>query len=120
MAGRITDTRLHPWLVELAAASDYVALCSVDPFTVGDPLSVEIGTSRAAGTFARVSRLIRNTTILVWAGIPSGSSVGAFAGYDVSINGAPLWSVLISPVLTYPAGGSLTVAIDELFVGFDL
>lgn len=118
--GRVSDFTASKWLDSLAADTTHLALMLADPYTVIDPLTVEV-----AGTYTRVSvawtksvRLLRNTAALSWAGIPAGTTVVAIAGFTAAFNGVMTFSCPYGPV-PYAGVGGLQVPANAFFVGLD-
>lgn len=119
-AGRVSDAIAADWLADLIVRSPYLALMTADPFTVVDPLTVEVGGAytRVAVSWLTVLRLLRNSGALVWTGIPAGTTVVGVAGFDLAFNGVMSFYAPITPQ-TFPAGGGLTIDDQGLFVGMD-
>lgn len=119
-AGRVSDVVASAWLADLAARSTHLALMTQDPYSVVDPLTVEVGGaySRVLVSWLTSLRLLRNAGALVWSGIPSGTQVVAIAGFDAGFNGAMSFSAPI-PARFWPNGGGLTIPAEDFFVGLD-
>lgn len=120
--GRVADDVAADWLTDLATRATHLTLMTADPFSVVDPLTVEV----TSGTYARASvnwtqgvRLLRNANMLVWTGIPVSTSVAAIAAFDAAFNGNLVASSPITPALFYAVAGGLTIAVDDFFLGLD-
>lgn len=119
-AGRVSDVVAGEWLADLAARSTHLALMVQDPFSVVDPLTVEVGGaySRVMVSWLTSLRLLRNQGLLAWSGIPAGTQVVAIAGFDAGFNGAMSFSAPITPRF-FPDGGGITIPAEDFFVGLD-
>ena len=118
--GRVSDTIAAVWLAELVARTTHLTLMLADPFSVVDPLTVE-----PTGAFTRATvswtvgpRLIRNTSQLVWTGIPVGSLIVAIVGMTAAFNGTVTFSAPHPPT-SFPNGGGLIIPANQFFTGVD-
>jgi hypothetical protein len=116
----VADAIVQPWLEDLAAQTSHIGLGSADPFSVMDPLTVEpVGGvyHRSAVTLERVGLLLRNvTTDLVWPGLPPGTIITWYIGWDAPFNGNVTFSCP-SPLLAFPSGGGWRVPAGDFFFG---
>jgi hypothetical protein len=118
---KIETSFVAGWLSELAAASGYVGAMIADPFTVMDPLTVEVdGYSRAPVVWDIATRTMAPTSDLLLAGVPSGVTIVAFAGFDTVYSGTMAWALLLEEddQIVTSSYGNVTVDADELVLGF--
>lgn len=117
--GKIAPFIVSDWLDDLAARTSHVGLCSQDPMTVMDPLTVEPMNGvyhRSAAAWTKSGSLLRNVNALVWPGLPIGSVITWYAGWDAAVNGQ-LTFACPSPLLAFPNGGGFEVPAMAFFVG---
>lgn len=119
MSRVIVETELlAPWLTDLADAASHLALMTANPFSVMDPLTVEVdGYSRAAVVWTITDRWITPSADLLFAGVPGGVTVTYLAGFDAVYNGTCGWAIQVSGLVT-PTYGTLTMDNADVIVGF--
>lgn len=118
-AGRVFDNQATRWLDDLLRAT-HLGLTLQDPFSVGDPLTVEVsaGTyARAAVGWARSGRLNRNTLQVSWTGLPIGTNVWGLVGWTAATNGEAVFAFPYA--VSLPSGGGFSIAANGVFVGVD-
>lgn len=121
-AGRLSDYMAQLVLTDLATRATHVGLSLADPFSVGDPLTVEVqavGYSRAAVTWTVVGRLLRNVNPLAWTGMSAGTQIVSMTLWNAATNGNLLANVPMTP-LTLTIPGGFPVPANQLFVGLDV
>lgn len=119
--GRVSDVVAADWLADLAARSLFLGLMTADPYSVADPLTVEVtglAYGRVPVTWLTSARLLRNEDLLAWIGIPAGTTIAAITGWDTAFNGVMSFSAPYGPTL-WPAPGGLTIPAEDFFVGMD-
>lgn len=115
---KISNLLVDDWLTDLAAASPYVALMIADPYTVADPLTVELsGANRAAVTWDVQSRFLVPESDLVFVGVPAEATILALAGFSAAFNGDLAWGLICDP-FTLSTYGAVTIAAADVKVGF--
>jgi hypothetical protein len=119
--GQVAHSITSGWLDLLKARKHYMGLLIGDPRTTSDPLSLEVlgnAYRRPLITFERRDQVLRNVQPLNWTVGPM-TRVAGVASFDAAFNGNwQFWLPLEDP-LDYPAGGALTYAKGDLFVGID-
>lgn len=114
-------TALCTDLLAALAGNDYVALMLADPFSVTDPLTVEVaGYSRSIVEWDIAERTIAAVDDLLFAGVPSGITPVALAGFDEAYNGTMAWALLLEEAdqLTTSSYGNLVVPAEQVVLGF--
>ena len=117
--GRVADDVAADWLDDLAARCTHVGVGSGDPFAVMDPLTVEpisVVYHRVTAAFLRVSNLLHNDGDWSWVGLPPGTVVTYYIGWDAAVNGNVVFAAPRS-ALAFPDGGGFTVPDGEFFFG---
>lgn len=124
--GRFTSSYISRWIDALVAADTYLSLVNADPFTVSDPLTVELsggGYVRQQLSGAEWTRvdptLIVNTDSVVWH-VPVGATIAGVAAFEVAVNGTMVFADLLDTPVTMPLGGAWVLPAGELFVGVDV
>lgn len=85
----------------------YAGLCFDDPYTVSDPLSVEVlgaAYRRMLLVLTQSDAALQNANMLQWALAPL-SRVSGIAGWDAPFNGRPRFYTPLPEVVPFPAGG---------------
>ena len=121
--GRFSDATVTPWLTGILNSTHYLGLFVQDPFSVGNPTTVEITGgvyARVVPTFTLSSRTLMATNQLLWQGISAGITVSHIGSFDAAFNGNLEWAGPIpNGPLPFPTGGYLLVAANHYFVGLD-
>ena len=118
--GKLAPDVKSDWLDDLIARTTHVGLSSADPFSVADPLTVEPVNGvyhRSAVEWTKDGSLLRNTTALVWPGLPVGAIVTWYVGWTAYANGTPTFACP-TPLLSFPNGGGFEVPPLAFYVGF--
>src|SRR6478609_3890785 len=105
-AGRVFDNQATRWLDDLLRAT-YLGISLQDPFSVADPLTVEVATARAPVTWVRSARLNRNAALLAWTGIPVGTNAWGLVGWTAGTNGEAVFAFPMA--LSLPSGGGFSL-----------
>ncbi len=118
-AGRVSDSQATRWLDDLIRAT-HIGLSLQDPFSVADPLTVEVSAAsyaRAAVTWSRSGRLNRNSVALSWTGLPANTSLWGLTAWVGGTNGEFVAGMPYA--LTLPTGGGFTLGVNGLYIGVD-
>lgn len=118
--GRLAPSLLAGWIDSLQATTCYLGLASADPFSVGDPLTLEPGGSvytRAPVVWLRSGTLLRNRDSVSFLGLPAGTTIQSVVGFSAATNGTLLFSAPVARV-DLPSGGYYDLDAEALLVGF--
>lgn len=121
---------IEGWMDWVEDQPKWMALFSADPWGVADPVTVEV----IGGTYARQDSLwLRNDVrsiildaALVWRSLVPGTVVAGIGAFDDPFTGSLLFRSMILDVdgnpdpVSYPSGGTHTVAAGEYVVGIDV
>lgn len=122
--GRIATWKLSEWITELATTPMWLGLCSLDPYSVDDPLTAEIGGAVYRRPQARWESasptLLRNAEPLRWAGLVPGTRVVTLAAWTAAYNGKLVVTMPLAEPRDFPAGGALTLSAGEVYIGLDV
>jgi hypothetical protein len=112
------------WIDEVVAADKWLSLVAADPFTVGDPLTVEVvggSLARQQGVWVRTSAtLLTLDETVVFHGLPPGARVAGVAGFDDDVNGHLLFADLLDTPQDFPSGGTFVLPAGEYVLGIDV
>lgn len=122
--GRVSDTIANDWLATLATRTTHLSVMTGDPYSVADPLTLEPSGgvyARAAVAWTRTGRLLGNSNVLSWIGLPPGTVLTHLSGWNAAFNGALTFAMPIDPLdYSQIAAGGLIIPVMELLVGLDL
>lgn len=129
MNGRFSNYQLQRWADTLVGETLYLSLFTSDPFSVDNPMSVElIGTSvvRQPSLWRKSS----STTIelendVFFRAIPPETTVVAIGAFDASVNGNLIFRDLFNQngrfvPLYFSTGGALTIPEGQFIVGLEI
>jgi hypothetical protein len=120
-SGKVSDDLASDWLDLVVDRCTHIGVGSSDPFAVMDPLTVEPAGGvyhRAAVTWTKYPRLLRATNALAWPGLPIGTVITWYLGWDAFANGNLVFACP-SPLLSFPSGGGFEVPAGDFFFGID-
>lgn len=130
MNGRFSSYQVSLWLDDLAARTIYLALFTADPFTVSDPLTVELtstSVAREESVWERTSPYsLELANDVFFQAIPPETTLVALGGFDAEVNGNLLFRDLMSysgqvgQPLHMLTGGSFSIATGEMVIGMDI
>src|SRR5690349_18368810 len=116
MNGTFGPSIIQGWLDQVEAMDKWVALFFADPLAVSDPLSVEvIGASYARLQPAWTRSSLGALTLaeeFVFRALTPGTSVAAMALMQGPFGNKVIARELISPVHSYPEGGTFRVDVN--------
>lgn len=129
MHGRFSNYQLQRWADTLVGETLYLSLFTSDPFSVDNPMSVElIGTSVVRQP--SVWRKSSSTTIelendVFFRAIPPETTVVAIGAFDAAVNGNLIFRDLFNQAgrfvpLYFSTGGALTIPEGQFIVGLEI
>ena len=124
MDGRWGLSIVEGWLDQVEALDLWVGLFFADPMSVSDPLSVEVigpAYARQHPAWTRSSPYaLTMTDETVFRALPPGTNVVAAAVMAGSTSSLLVARELVSPVRTYPTGGTYRIDANEWSIGIQV
>lgn len=122
--GRLSPYLTIGWVDDLESAPKWLALVSSDPLATSAPLTAEIvgGTvTRMTSAWTRTGPMALTLNAAVaFVGLPPMAHVAGVAAFDAEVNGNLLFADLLDAPVSFPGGGTYTLAAGEYVVGIDV
>lgn len=124
MDGRWGPSIVQGWLDQVEAMDKWVGLFFADPLSVADPMSVEvIGPSyaRLQPAWTRsTSWALTMSSPALFRSLAPGTNVAAIALMEGAFGNVVIARELVSPVVSYPTGGTFQIDADQWVVGIQV
>lgn len=128
--GRFSTAQVGLWMDQIAELDLYLALFSSDPFTVVNPLTVELvggAYTRQASSWTRSSVLAMTlNAAAVFLGLPPGTTIAGVGGFDAPTNGNLVFRSLtvngsgVPTPVSLPSGGAYLISSGQYVIGVDV
>lgn len=130
MNGRFSSYQIARWMDSLASRTLYLSLFTADPFSVANPLTVELvatSVSREPSVWERTSPYsLELANDVFFHAIPPETTIVALGAFDYSINGNLLFRDLMSSdgktgkPIYYDTGGTYGISAGQMVIGLDI
>ena len=121
MNGRFSTYKKAKWMDDLAGTDLWLGVCWANPLIASDPLTTEVPVTRQYALWVRSSPTLLTLNIAeVFRNLLPGAVVAAVAVWDAAIGGHLIGADLYQVPISYPTGGTHTIASGQFVLGIDV